>query len=418
LELPSVDEFVRKDLTIAARMQGSKPDFKVALDAFLNQMSLDVTKYTTNEIPLSLPVLDGPVLSALFRETQAIFKSEPVLLEVSSPCIIVGDLHGQVLDLMRILSTFGLPSRQRYVFLGDLVDRGEFSLETLVIVLLLKVLWPEQVYLIRGNHEFNLLCSQGGYMMQMFQVFGDLMLYQASVQMFGFIPFAARIDHLILCVHGGIGPELTDVDVINTIFRPVDNFGQDPVDSLVWSDPADNISEFEASTSRGTGYNFGAAAARQFMMGSHLKLIVRAHECVNDGYKWHFNNEVITVFSASNYCGLVGNLSAVLEVITPSNIKPHQFQPLQWLFRKDVTFSNPSSAFSSARPQGIRAPLKISMSASKLKAQQVSSSCRGLPKLPDSPLCFTDRGESQEAPTPTVGLPQMSFSSRRRKSVS
>jgi protein phosphatase len=190
-------------------------------------MATDVTKYATRQIPLSLPVLDAPVLTALFRDVQAIFKSEPVLLEVGSPCIIVGDLHGQILDLIRILNTFGLPSRQRYVFLGDLVDRGEFSIETLVVVLLLKVIWPEQVYLIRGNHEFQLLCSQGGYMMQMFETFGDLMLYQASVQMFGFIPLAARIDKVILCVHGGIGPELTDVNVINTIFRPVDNFGQD-----------------------------------------------------------------------------------------------------------------------------------------------------------------------------------------------
>jgi protein phosphatase len=403
-------------------MQASKPEFKIALDTFLTAMSSDVVKYATHRIQLNLPILDAPVLAALFKEVQAIFKAEPVLLEVESPCIIVGDLHGQMLDLMRILTTFGLPSRQRYVFLGDLVDRGEFSIETLVIVLLLKVLWPTNVFLIRGNHEFGFLCAQFGYMMQMFEAFGDLILYQASVQMFGYIPFAARIDHVILCVHGGIGPQLTNIKVISTIFRPVDNFGEEPVDSLVWSDPADEVDEFEASSSRGTGYLFGTTAARRFMADSGLKVIIRGHECVNDGYKWHFENEVLTVFSASNYCGIVGNQAAVLEVVSSSELKPHQFPPLQWLFRKDVTFRSASNSLAAPRSGASKGCLKISSSASKLRSQQVASSCRspaGLPRLSESPLAPQEApGESQEAPaSSSMLLPPVQFSSRRRKST-
>jgi protein phosphatase len=396
-------------------MDNGKGEFKVALDAFLGAMSSDVNKYATHQIPLALPNLESQTCVNLFREAQAIFKAESVLLEVESPCVIVGDLHGQILDLIRILSTFGLPSRQRYIFLGDLVDRGEFSIETLVVVLLLKVLWPENVFLIRGNHEFDFLCAHGGYQSQVVEMFGDQVLYQASIQMFGFIPLAARIDNVILCVHGGIGPELTDVNVINSVFRPVDTFGQDAVDSLVWSDPADNIAEFEASASRGTGYNFGAAAARRFMTESGLKLIVRAHECVNEGYQWHFNKEVMTVFSASNYCGLVGNYSAVLEVITPDNVKPHQFPPLQWLCRREVNFGQRQNALSQLRTAGSKQTLKVPLLA-KLKGQAVSSSCRGLPRLMETSLTTPDFTSTVDAPMSSMsGLPHVQFNSKRRK---
>jgi protein phosphatase len=376
----------------------------------MGSFSLDVMKYSSHQIPLALPVLEPSILGPLFLQAEKIFKSEPVLLQVSSPCIIVGDLHGQILDLFRILNSFGLPSRQRYVFLGDLVDRGEFSIETLVVVLLLKVIWADNVFIIRGNHEFSFLCSQCGFMTQMFETYGDLHTYQAAIQMFGYLPLAARIDEHILCVHGGIGPEVTDIDVIATIVRPIESFGQEALDSLVWSDPSDSITEFEASSTRGTGYNFGAEAVRRFLAESGLQTIVRAHECVSEGWQSHFSDAVYTVFSASNYCGLVGNESAVLEVLTSSLIKPRTFPPLPWLFRKDVAFTSTHPGFLK-QPQS-KAVLKMSPSVRK-GLLPISNSLRGLPRLGDSPLA-PDPGRDDQAQM-TLGMAVMKAAETKRR---
>jgi protein phosphatase len=224
------------------------------------------------------------------------------------------------------------------------VDRGEFSVECLVVILLLKCLYPDQVHLIRGNHEFGTLCSQCGYMMQFLTFFANTILYEESLNVFRYIPLAAKIDGTMLCVHGGIGPAVTDVDCIMAIRRPIDGFGDEIVDSLVWSDPSDAVAEFEDNATRGTGYMFGEAALSRFLQRSGLTVLVRAHECVADGISFSFGDSLVTVFSASNYCGLIGNMAGVLEVKAPGNCVPRKFLPLQWLTRAQVAFGTPAES--------------------------------------------------------------------------
>jgi protein phosphatase len=229
--------------------------------------------------------------------------------------------------------------------------------------------------------------------------------------MFAYIPLAARIGDQILCVHGGIGPGLNDINDIKSIARPVETFGRDTVDSLVWSDPSDSVLEFEASSTRGTGYNFGISAVRRFLAQSGLRKIIRAHECVHDGFEGNFSNTVMTVFSASNYCGLVGNQSAVLEIVSATTIKPRQFAPLPWLLRKDVTFSEGKVQLGTAALSRSRG--RIGSGPQPKRIQANINSCRTLPRL----------FESQEAPvteTPNAvfGLPLSKvFEMKRRKSI-
>lgn len=261
------------------------------------------------------------------------------MLQIPSPCIVIGDIHGQILDLFRILNVFGVPSpKRRYLFLGDLIDRGEFSVECLVCAFLLKALWPDSVYIIRGNHEFAFLCSQCGFMTQIVSFFTDASLFHDACSAFRYLPLAARIDESILCVHGGIGPSVTDIAAIEAIERPIDEFGDDIVDSLVWSDPSEYIENFESSPTRGAGYLFGPSALRPFLERSRLTTLVRAHECMKGGIETHFDGILITVFSASNYCGLIGNQAAVLEVIGGGKQQGRTFAPLPWLTRVDATF--------------------------------------------------------------------------------
>jgi protein phosphatase len=313
-------------------------DLRALLEEYSSCLLCDGIKYASGRVPLVLPCPEVPLVSKLFEMAQSIFQAEPVLLNLHAPCVIVGDIHGQILDLFRILHAFGMPPHQHYLFLGDLVDRGEFSVECLVVVLLLKCLYPDQVHLIRGNHEFGTLCSQCGFMMQFLNFFTSTLLYEQSLNVFRYIPLGARIDGTILCVHGGIGPAVTDIDCILSLRRPIDGFGNDILDSLVWSDPCSTITEFEENTTRGTGYNFGGDALARFLQQSGLRMLVRAHECVEDGVSFSFGESLVTVFSASNYCGLIGNMAGVLEVNGPGNCVPRKFQPLPWLTRASVTF--------------------------------------------------------------------------------
>jgi protein phosphatase len=349
--------------------------FRAALDAYLTAASGDLSLYASGEKSLTLPLLSPDFLTSLFRHCQSVLACEPTLLDISSRCFVIGDIHGQVLDLIRILHTVGLPHAHSLLFLGDLVDRGEFSIETLVIVFLLKALYPERVFLIRGNHEFSVLCSQGnnGFKHQMMNVYNNEALYQQAVQVFHFIPLAARIDGKILCVHGGIGPSLSDVSAIAAILRPIEDIGDPLVDALTWSDPDEHVDTYEPSTTRGVGYLFGEAALRAFLAASKLAMLVRAHECVLDGYEWMFKGICVTVFSASNYCGVVKNQAAVLEVRNPQEWEIHPFPALSWLTRGRCSFRD------------------LTFGGLGVKIRTGPITCRKLPELTVSKTKFTRR---------------------------
>jgi protein phosphatase len=348
--------------------------FQDVLDGFMNTFREDVDKYATGQASLVLPALPPDFLLDLFRLAQDTFAAEPSLLTVSFPCVVVGDIHGQILDLYRILETFGLPPRRRYLFLGDIVDRGEFSLETLVIVYLLKVIWPEDVYLIRGNHEFTFLCSQCGFMSQTFEIYSDFSIYSAAISSFNYIPLAAVIGGSFLCVHGGLGPDVTDLDQIRNILRPIEEFGNSLVDSLVWSDPSDTVDTFAPSPSRGTGYIFGDRAVSDLLGQSGLQMLIRAHEFVNSGFQTYFNGSTMTVFSASNYCGLIGNQGAVLDIDGGGLWAVRQFAPLPWLFRKNVTFrplGKPNFRYRQPRLELAQSLLRLKMGSSKATSAKI-----------------------------------------------
>ena len=137
--------------------------YKKILDLFINNIPKNITIVTAQGPKLAIPVVSPQDVIDICSKAVNIFKNEHSLLEINGHCIIVGDIHGHLLDLYYILQKFGLPPRQDYLFLGDLVDRGEFGIETVIIVFLLKIIWPRNVHLIRGNHEFFYQCSQGGF---------------------------------------------------------------------------------------------------------------------------------------------------------------------------------------------------------------------------------------------------------------
>jgi protein phosphatase len=352
--------------------------FRELFQSYSSAISGDVSRFAVGQERLTLPIPDPSLLSGLFRRVESLFALQPIIIQVPTPCIVVGDIHGQLLDLFRIIHRFGLPGWLTYLFLGDIVDRGEFSVECVIVVFLLCALWPENVFVIRGNHEFISLCSNCGFMSQMMEFLQSNALYKEAVQAFAQMPLAARIGDSILCVHGGIGPGLTGLRQILALKRPIEEFGDDIVDSLVWSDPDPNVDMFVESDTRGAGYRFGEAALVAFLEHAGLATLVRAHECVLEGASEMFNGRLITVFSASNYGGLLGNDAAVLEVHTTGR-QIRTFSPLPWLLRSAVQFTG-------ALPHASSKPVKMPALASDLgvavKKGLLPSGSLGSLKLP------------------------------------
>ncbi|XP_053992965.1 serine/threonine-protein phosphatase PP1-gamma catalytic subunit B-like isoform X2 [Hylaeus volcanicus] len=220
-----------------------------------------------------------------------VFMSQPILLELESPIKICGDIHGQYHDLLHLFEYGGFPPSVNYLFLGDYVDRGRQSLETICLLLAYKIKYPENFFLLRGNHE----C--------------------ASInRIYGFYDeLAAIIDEKIFCMHGGLSPELNQMSQIRRIIRPTDIPDTGLLCDLLWSDPEKNSSGW-GDNDRGVSFTFGADIVHNFLRKHDLDLICRAHQVVEDGYEFFAKRRLVTLFSAPNYCGEFDNAGAMMSV--------------------------------------------------------------------------------------------------------
>ena len=300
----------------------------------------NIDKYLTGEARLVLPQVPLDLLSAIFQKATSLFTGEPTVLNLTTPIVIIGDLHGQLLDLFRILKVHSDWSTTRFLFLGDLVDRGCFSTETVVFVFLLKILYPDTVHIIRGNHEFAEIYTECGFATELGKIYKDsqslLNLFEIACS---YIPLAAMIDGEMLCVHGGIGPSVNSVADIRNERRPQTVFTPGPMDDVLWSDPDDTISMFVASK-RGSGHCFGPEALSIFLDRNRLKCLIRGHQCVDTGVQEDFDGELITVFSASNYCGVTGNRGGVLVINKDGTTSGEMYPPMPHFPRERALFRN------------------------------------------------------------------------------
>ena len=281
-------------------MDKTKANFQTIYQCYKTLFSIDVSEFEQQKMRLSLPVVPIPILSQICDEVHNLFAAEPMVLNISGDVVVVGDLHGHILDLFRIMKKFGSPSKQNYVFLGDLVDRGEFSIETVTAILLMKILWPTHVNLIRGNHEFLQMWKSCGFLNEVTNLYGCDDPIHDFVRVFSVVPVAAIVNGRNLCVHGGIGPDLTSLSQLEELERPISDFNFEPLLSLLWSDPVNGQEGFKKS-SRGSGYFFGEKETKKFLDDNHLDLLIRGHQCTDEGVDFMFDNRLVTVFTCSNY---------------------------------------------------------------------------------------------------------------------
>jgi protein phosphatase len=341
------------------------PNVLAIFDVYKRYFHCDLS--TLGEIGnrLQLPVVPIPILIAICDAVTALFKYEPSLLRLTVPTMVVGDLHGHIVDLFRTIGRFGLPPSYCYLFLGDLVDRGEFSTETTILIFVLKLIYPDFIYIIRGNHEFMDMAQSGGFCDELRSLYNTSRPETAIMAAFSYLPLAAMIGDHVLCVHGGLGPSMETLSQLDRIPRPITICCDDILQSLLWSDPIASIDGYRPSA-RGMGYHFGADVLSQFLDSQNLLYLLRGHECVDGGVEAQLGRRMYTVFGASNYCGKSGNKAGVLLVQPTGEKEPFFFAPAGYIRRTQAAFvrSESEATFQiggNRRTSGPAAPGKLPM---------------------------------------------------------
>jgi len=292
----------------------------------------------------------------IIKEGTKILRNEPNLLEMDAPITVCGDVHGQYFDLMKLFEVGGDPAETRYLFLGDYVDRGYFSIECVLYLWSLKIWYPNTLWLLRGNHECRHLTDYFTFKLECKHKYSEA-IYEACMDSFCALPLAAVMNKQFLCIHGGLSPELHTLDDLKSI----DRFREPPTHGLMcdilWADPLEEFGQEKSSDFyihnhvRGCSYFFSYPAACSFLEKNNLLSIIRAHEAQDAGYRMYRKTRttgfpsVMTIFSAPNYLDVYNNKAAVLKYennvmnIRQFNCTPHPY----WLpnFMDVFTWSLP-----------------------------------------------------------------------------
>lgn len=291
----------------------------------------------------------------ILRSVYRLLKELPNVTKVSiaheDKVTVVGDIHGNISDLLHILDESGLPSSQnKYVFNGDFVDRGDHSVEVVTLLFVLLAADPENVVLNRGNHEDGPICRVYGFQREALEKYDDL-VFGMFVEVFKYIPLCTVINDRIFIVHGGLFHDshvkiatLNDIPRHDFDAKPDDEItptigGDNPAElqleylkqlqrDMLWSDP----SQFPGylKNDRGVGVRFGPDITEEFMRNNRISMVIRSHECAHDGFELPYSDRqfssfsemkqlltsplLCTLFSASNYCS-GGNLAAYMVIM-------------------------------------------------------------------------------------------------------
>ncbi|KAI3996895.1 hypothetical protein MKX01_021171 [Papaver californicum] len=258
-------------------------------------------------------------------QTREMLRALPSLVDISiaegKHFTVCGDVHGQFYDLLNIFELNGLPSKDNpYLFNGDFVDRGSFSLEVILTLFAFKCMSPSGIHLARGNHESKNMNKIYGFEGEVKSKLSEAFI-ELFAEVFCCLPLAHVLNGKVFIVHGGLfsvdGVKLSDI-------RKIDRFCEPPEEGLMcellWSDPQPLPGR--GPSKRGVGLSFGGDVTKRFLQENNLDLVVRSHEVKDEGYEIEHDGKLITVFSAPNYCDQMGNKGAYIKFEAP-DMKPN-----------------------------------------------------------------------------------------------
>jgi len=212
-----------------------------------------------------------------------------------------------------------------YLFMGDYVDRGYYSVETVTLLVAMKVRYKDRVTILRGNHESRQITQVYGFYDECLRKYGNANVWKFFTDLFDYLPLTALIETQIFCLHGGLSPSIDSLDHIRSLDRLQEVPHEGPMCDLLWSDPDDRCGW--GISPRGAGYTFGQDISEQFNHQNGLTLVARAHQLVMEGYNWCHDQNVVTIFSAPNYCYRCGNQAAIMEIDERMKYTFLQFDP-------------------------------------------------------------------------------------------
>lgn len=262
--------------------------------------------------PPSIPSLDGWIESLmqckqlseedvrrLCEKAREVLQDESNVQPVKCPVTVCGDIHGQFHDLMELFKIGGPNPDTNYLFMGDYVDRGYFSVETVTLLVALKIRYPQRITILRGNHESRQITQVYGFYDECLRKYGNANVWKYFTDLFDYLPLTALIDNQIFCLHGGLSPSIDTLDNIRALDRIQEVPHEGPMCDLLWSDPDDRCGW--GISPRGAGYTFGQDISEAFNHNNGLTLVARAHQLVMEGYNWSQDRNVVTIFSGK--CG-------------------------------------------------------------------------------------------------------------------
>jgi hypothetical protein len=227
-----------------------------------------------------------------------------VKLDAAGEAVVVGDLHGDLDSLTSILHSTGFTQRMAknkdaaMIFLGDYGDRGAYSAEVYYALLRLKLAFPEQVILLRGNHEgpVALMASPHDLPLQFQRRFRQkgAAAYAKTRELWAYLYTAVLVDGRCLMVHGGLPSALNSVDVLARAHETHPK--QEFLEELLWSDPDDMVKDV-ASSPRGAGKLFGKSVTERVLAKLNVKVLIRGHEPCGEGFRINHEGKVLTLFS-------------------------------------------------------------------------------------------------------------------------
>ena len=269
--------------------------------------------------------LTEPEIKVLVAKAKEVLAKEDNVQSVAAPVTICGDVHGQFHDLLELFTIGRKCPDTNYLFMGDYVDRGYHSIETLSLLLLLKIRYPTRIYLTRGNHESTEITQLYGFYDECVQKFGSANVWKMFTELFNYLPISAIVNNKIFCLHGGLSPDIETIDEIRKIDRRRDVPSSGAMCDLLWSDPEERVGW--GVSPRGAGYIFGSDISKKFTQRNNLMMVNRAHQLVMKGYNWSHEKLVCTLFSAPNYCYRCGNQAGIMEVDENMKFNIQQFDP-------------------------------------------------------------------------------------------
>jgi len=289
---------------------------------------------------LAFSQVDLKVLAGAARD---VFLSQSALLELEAPINIVGDIHGQYDDLRRIFKSghggseevFN-PLQTPFLFLGNYVNHGKQSLETIITMLAYKVKYPESFFMLRGNHEDASMTRKYGFYDQCKDRY-SIEMWRQFCDVFNTMPVAAIINKKALAMHGGLSPKLTNFDQVKNLPRPTNVPEAGLMCDLLWAEPANDV-KFSgwAENDRGVSFIFGQDVVSKFLQKNDMDLVIRSDQVVEGGYEFSSNRRMVTLFSVPNFRGEFNNAGAIMSIDDTFKAHFKVFNPVKG--KKDLAF--------------------------------------------------------------------------------